>query len=85
MSNDRTAPDKAVVKKKRPARAKKKALPPHIDALYKAVQAYVTANGGSILVIGGITIQEWPQDNQYVFHVAVKCCGKLPTMAKAKT
>lgn len=80
------ANDKRVVTKKRAVKKapQRKPLPPHIDALYKAVEGYVKANGGSILVIGGISIQEWPQDNKYIFHVAVQCCGERPTLLARK-
>jgi len=50
-----------------------------VDRLYKAVQNYVEKGGGKLIVIGGITVQEWPTDNPHVFHVAVKCLGRKPT------
>lgn len=52
----------------------------HVDRLYKAVQNYVEKGGGKLIVIGGIAVQEWPQDNAHVFHVAVKCLGRKPTL-----
>ena len=51
------------------------------DRLYKAVQNYVEKQGGKLLVIGGVTIQEWPTDNAHVFHVAIKCLGRKPDFA----
>jgi len=51
----------------------------HIDALYNAVIKYVEAGGGKLVVIGGVQVQEWPQDNAGVFMVAVKCMGRKPT------
>jgi len=51
----------------------------HVDRLYKAVQNYVEKGGGKLVVIGGISVQEWPTDNPMVFHIAVKCCGRKPT------
>lgn len=55
----------------------------HAAALYKAVQKYVEAFGGGLVVIGGITIQKWPQDNKGIFHVAVKCLGREPKKPSA--
>lgn len=46
--------------------------------LYRAVHSYVKKHGGDIVVIGGIQIQEWPQDNKGVFHISVKCLGRKP-------
>lgn len=51
---------------------------PHVDRLYKAVQNYVGRSGGKLIVIGGIAVQEWPTDNKFVFHIAVKCLGRKP-------
>lgn len=52
---------------------------PHVDQLYKAVQNYVERGGGSLIVIGGVQILEWPSDkNKYVFHISVKCLGRKP-------
>jgi|GEM_PF-4943018 len=55
-----------------------------VDHLFKAVQEYVTHNGGSVIVIGGIQIQEWPQDGAMTYHVAIKCTGRKPSFANAK-
>lgn len=55
-----------------------KGLPPHIGRLYKAVDHYVKKSGGSIVVIGGIQIQQWPHDGEYRFTVAIKCSGTKP-------
>ena len=51
-----------------------------IDDLYAAVNAYVKSIGGSIIVIGGIEIQEWPLDSEFKFRVAVHCLGLNPTV-----
>lgn len=51
-----------------------------VDALYEAVQQYVEARGGKLIVIGGVQVQEWPQDNAGVFYVAVKCLGSKPSL-----
>jgi hypothetical protein len=48
------------------------------DALYTAVQRYVENRSGKIVVIGGIEIQEWPDDPKCSFRVAVRCMGKKP-------
>lgn len=61
---------------------KRTKIDPHIELLYKAVQNYVEQNGGKLVVIGGITVQEWPQDNKGIFHVAVKCLGRMPKFAE---
>jgi hypothetical protein len=53
-------------------------IPKHVDQLYKAVDAYVKKNGGKLVIVGGIQIQEWPGDGAMVFHVAVKCLGRKP-------
>ena len=50
-----------------------------IDDLYSAVNAYVKSIGGSIIVIGGIEIQEWPLESEFKFRVAVHCLGRKPT------
>ena len=49
-----------------------------ISQLYRAVERYVTAHHGSVLVIGGIQLQEWPGEGEYNFSIAVKCTGKRP-------
>jgi hypothetical protein len=50
----------------------------HVDALYKAVANYVKANGGKLVVVGGVRIEEWPGEPDLVFHVAIKCMGRKP-------
>lgn len=49
--------------------------------LYKAVGRYVAAHGGSVIVAGGIQIQQWPGENKFAFSVAVKCTGRKPDFA----
>ena len=58
--------------------------PRHVDRLYKAVDNYVTKNGGAVVVIGGIQIQEWPDTAKGKFTVAVQCLGRKPKFAKDK-
>jgi hypothetical protein len=67
--------------KKKPA----KKLDAATDRLYKAVDNYVRAKGGSLIVIGGIQIQEWPGDPAMVFQVAVKCMGRKPAYSESST
>lgn len=64
----------------RPAKCKgqKNRLQPHVDRLYKAVANYIKRNGGSVLVIGPSSCQEWPSDPAHVFHISVKCLGRKP-------
>lgn len=50
----------------------------HTNRLFGAVQNFVERNGGKLVIVGPITVQEWPQDNKGVFHVAVKCLGRKP-------
>jgi hypothetical protein len=49
-----------------------------VSQLYRAVLRYVTTNGGSILVIGGIQVQEWPGSGKGNFTIGVKCTGRKP-------
>lgn len=46
--------------------------------LYRAVRRYVESLEGSIVVIGGIEIQEWPDDANLTYRVAVRCTGRAP-------
>ena len=52
-----------------------------IDALYKAAQNYVEGNGGRLFVIGGVEIQEWPEERKNNFMIAVRCTGEKPEFA----
>lgn len=45
--------------------------------LLAAVQHFVRANGGSIVVIGGIETQDWGE-GLGKFRIAVKCLGRKP-------
>jgi len=58
-------------------------VPGEADLLV-AVQRFVELNGGKLVVIGGISLQEWPQDNKGVFHVAVRCLGRKPDELELK-
>lgn len=59
--------------------------PEHVDQLLKAVQNYVEKEGGRLVVIGGISLQQFQEDHDGVFHVAVKCLGKPPKGFKGRT
>jgi hypothetical protein len=52
--------------------------------LYRAVRRYVQSGGGSIVVIGGIEVQQWPGDNSGVYRVAVKFMGRKPEFPKGE-
>lgn len=49
-----------------------------IDELYTAVENYIRIIGGDVVVIGGIQIQRWPEDNSKTFNISVKCSGRSP-------
>lgn len=51
-------------------------IPRHVDRLYRAVGNYVKKTGGSILVIGGVQVQEDVGSVNY--RIAIKCTGKPP-------
>lgn len=50
--------------------------------LLAAVQHWVKARGGSLVVLGGIEVQDW-FDGPGLFRVAVKCLGTSPKATKA--
>ena len=47
-----------------------------LDILNKAVESYVNKRGGKIIVIGGIEIQQWPDESQFNFRIAIRCAGE---------
>lgn len=49
------------------------------EQLLLAVGRWVKSAGGRAVVIGGIRIEFWPGDGEYVYHVAIKCTGRPPT------
>ncbi len=69
------------------AKAKKKRKDPFegkrdpVSQLYRAVKRYVEHNNGTVLVIGGIQIEQTLGDRELNFHVAVRCLGRLPTFS----
>jgi len=50
-------------------------------SLLRAVQRFVLSKGGTVLVIGGIQVQEWPGEGKFKYRIAVQCVGKKPTKA----
>lgn len=48
-----------------------------------AVSNFVKARGGTVLVVGGIEIQDW-QDGVGKFRVAVHCTGRAPRRTDAR-
>lgn len=48
------------------------------DSLYAAVANYINKHGGSAVVIGGIQVQQFPEDGELNYRVAVKCTGRKP-------
>jgi hypothetical protein len=51
--------------------------------LQAAVQHWVHANGGSLVLVGAIEIQEWGE-RVGVFRVAVRCLGRKPEKKQGK-
>ena len=50
-----------------------------ISQLYRAVERYVKANNGNVLVIGGVQVQQWPGTTGAQYVIGVKCLGTKPT------
>lgn len=50
--------------------------------LYRAVRRYVQSKGGSLLMIGGIEVQEWPGDGKAMYRVAVRLLGRKPVLTE---
>lgn len=48
------------------------------DTLYDAVINYIQSKGGKVLVIGGVEVQQFPEDNKNNFRLAVRFMGKKP-------
>lgn len=49
--------------------------------LLAAVQHWVMARGGSVVVIGGIEVQDW-RDGVGKYRIAVRCLGQAPKRAE---
>jgi hypothetical protein len=52
--------------------------------LYRAVQNYVKAHDGSVIVIGGIDLVQMPGDGEMKYRVAVRCLGKRPVFREGE-
>src|SRR5438132_1599153 len=59
----------------------KKGDPAH--NLLAATQHYVISLGGKVVIVGGIEIQNWPEDGPHSFRVGIHCTGRSGP-AKAK-
>jgi len=46
--------------------------------LYRAVIRYIESKGGSVLVIGGAQIQQWPGEREFNYVLGVRCTGRKP-------
>lgn len=73
---------KRKLKKKRDTRFD--GLPRHVARLYKAVENYVRKHNGTIMVIGGIQIVQWPNDGEFRYSVSVPCTGNRPVFKEPK-
>ena len=51
--------------------------------LYRAILRYVKSKGGSIMVIGGVQIEQWPGDGELKYVVGVRCMGRKPVVEKS--
>ena len=52
--------------------------------LYRAIAKYVRLKGGTVVVCGGIQVQEWPGSGKRSFSIAVKCLGRKPIYKKER-
>jgi hypothetical protein len=57
-------------------------LPNHEANLYEAVARYIEYGGGKAIIIGGIEVQQWPNDPKEKYRVAVHFLGKPPKYCK---
>lgn len=46
------------------------------DKLLRAVAEYIESIGGKAIVIGGIGIQQWPEDRAMTYRLTIKFTGK---------
>jgi len=56
-----------------------------VSQLYRAVRRYVETHGGSIVVIGGIQVLEFPGTGKLKFSISVQCLGRKPSYAEGKS
>lgn len=55
-----------------------------VSQLYRAIRRYVEHHDGNIIVVGGIQVQEWPEDSfKGKYTIAVQCLGKRPSFKAA--
>ena len=52
--------------------------------LYRAVVRYVESKGGSIAVIGGVRVEEWPEERPLNFVLGIRCTGRKPVYEDKK-
>lgn len=53
--------------------------------LYRAIIRYVESKKGSIIVIGGVQIEQWPGEGEFKYVVGVRCLGRRPSFPEGKT
>lgn len=46
--------------------------------LYRAVIRYIEERGGMVVVIGGVSTFEWPQNRRGLFTLGIKIMGSKP-------
>lgn len=72
-------PEREMAKRRKPKFIKlrfRKNDPDH--NLLAAAQHWVHAHGGTIIVGGGIELQQWPGAPMGQYRIAVRCVGRLP-------
>lgn len=52
--------------------------------LYRAVRRYIESKGGSLLVIGGVQVEQWPGDGKFNFVLGVRCMGRKPNKERER-
>lgn len=55
-----------------------------IDDLFYAVQRYIEGEGGTVVVAGPVTIQQWPGDRKFNYYLAIRCTGRPPLHRKRR-
>lgn len=53
-----------------------------IHNLYAACTHYIRVNGGDAIVVGGIEVQEWPEEPESNFRIAIRVTGTKPQFNK---
>jgi len=48
------------------------------DRLLKAAVNYIEKNGGTAVIVGGIEIQKWPEDQDFNYRLAIRITGLRP-------